>query len=98
MLNVLRKTVCVSTMLLVPFILLLTASPCLADFNEWAWESGNDTISKSGIYGELGEAHPDNIPGAREQSISWTDENGDLWLFGGYGLDSVSIEDYMNKL
>ena len=29
------------------------------------------------------------VPGARYLSANWTDKQGNLWLFGGYGPDTV---------
>lgn len=56
--------------------------------NEWTWMSGSDTFSQSGVYGVKGAADAANVPGARCESISWTDSTGNLWLFGGVGFDS----------
>ena len=56
---------------------------------EWTWVSGDNMTDRRGIYGIKGTADPANKPGARYGSISWTDKNGDLWLFGGYGYDSI---------
>ncbi|MCE3268292.1 MAG: hypothetical protein K0R49_544, partial [Burkholderiales bacterium] len=33
----------------------------------------------------------DNMPGAREGSVSWTDSSGNLWLFGGNGRGTNSL-------
>ena len=55
---------------------------------------GRNTIAvkfggQSGIYGTLGVASASNVPGGREYAVSWTDSNGNFWLFGGMGYDSV---------
>jgi N-acetylneuraminic acid mutarotase len=42
-------------------------------------------------------ADPSNIPGARQLAVSWIDPSGNLWLFGGWGHDSVN-RDYLNDL
>ena len=47
-----------------------------------------------------------NIPGSRYGSISWIDSNNNLWLFGGFGIDSnnehgkfnLIIENYLQHL
>ncbi len=57
---------------------------------EWTWISGSDTISSSGVYGTLGVASANNVPGARESTVSWTDTSGNLWLFGGGVFSSVT--------
>jgi N-acetylneuraminic acid mutarotase len=52
---------------------------------KWKWEksaySGNEIVN----YGIKGEASVMNSPGEREGAVSWTDLNGNLWLWGGYG-------------
>lgn len=34
--------------------------------------------------------YPANVPGTRNEAVSWIDSNDKLWLFGGDGLDSVT--------
>lgn len=50
---------------------------------EWTWVSGSKMVNQKGIYGTLGAASAGNLPGARMGSVSWTDDSGALWLFGG---------------
>ena len=57
------------------------------DGTQWTWVSGSNTYIQSGTYGIQGTADAANVPGARYDSMSWTDASGDLWMFGGYGLD-----------
>jgi len=61
--------------------------------NTWTWVSGSSTTNAIGVYGTKGVAAPGNVPGARERSISWIDGAGNLWLFGGFGLDSSTYGD-----
>jgi N-acetylneuraminic acid mutarotase len=56
---------------------------------EWTWVNGSNLVGQKGTYGTLGTAAPANVPGARQHSVTWTDTSGNLWLFGGSGLDSV---------
>ena len=65
---------------------------------EWTWMSGSDITDQSGTYGTKGTPSTDNIPGARWESYSWVDSNGDFWLFGGYGYDSAGTINYLNDL
>lgn len=65
---------------------------------EWTWMSGADTPWQSGSYGINGTPDPANVPGARDGSISWTDSAGNLWLFGGWGYDSVGDTGNLNDL
>lgn len=59
---------------------------------QWTWIAGSKLAGQKGSYGTLGVAGPDNIPGARFESVSWTDASGDVWLFGGNGYDAVGTE------
>ena len=53
--------------------------------------SGSNQVNQAGTYGVIGQASSTNIPGGREFAVSWIDSSNDLWLFGGYGYDSVDI-------
>ncbi|MFC5863728.1 chitobiase/beta-hexosaminidase C-terminal domain-containing protein [Acidicapsa dinghuensis] len=60
--------------------------------HEWTWKSGSSSGESpswglSGIYGTMGKPAADNVPGSRQSPMSWTDGNGNLWLFGGYAFD-----------
>ena len=54
---------------------------------EWTWVSGSSTGNASAVYGTQGVAAAGNMPGARAQMVSWADNAGNFWLFGG--LDAV---------
>jgi hypothetical protein len=45
---------------------------------------------RNGVYGTQGVPSSTNIPGSRWGAVAKTDSTGKLWLFGGYGFDSVS--------
>jgi N-acetylneuraminic acid mutarotase len=75
--------------------------------SQWTWMGGDSTVvcepgvlctGHAGVYGTLGTPAPGNIPGSREGAMTWTDASGDLWLFGGFGLDSVPMPNVMNDL
>ncbi len=55
---------------------------------EWTWVSGSDAGNQSGIYGNQGIPGPSNAPGSRGNAVTWIDQDGKLWLFGGWGYDS----------
>lgn len=59
------------------------------DGSMWTWVSGSSLKEQSGVYGVQGTPNAANVPGARSLSRGWTDASGNLWLFGGYGRDSV---------
>ena len=64
----------------------------------WTWVAGADTGNAKGIYGAQGAASAANAPGARSLATGWTDANGNLWLFAGYGDDSTGTLGYLNDL
>lgn len=49
----------------------------------WTWVKGSNTSNQASVYGTQGVAAPENTPGARLGSVTWTDSAGRLWLFGG---------------
>ncbi len=67
-------------------------------FGEWVWAAGANTANASGVYGTLGTAAADNVPGARSSASSWTDSSGNFWLFGGVGHDSSGAAGDLNDL
>lgn len=64
---------------------------------EWTWIKGANTVNSLGTYGTLGTAGATNAPGAREGAITWTDNSGNLWMFGGSGFSSTNFG-YLNDL
>lgn len=70
--------------------------------NEWAWMSGSNLVGSNGgqpgVYGTLGVPAPGNVPGSRAGASSWTDSNGNLWLFGGVGVDASGNTGYLDDL
>jgi hypothetical protein len=51
----------------------------------WTWISGDSSNIGTGVYGTLGVAAPANKPGTRSDGTGWTDNKGNLWMFGGAG-------------
>ena len=68
-----------------------------AQMNQWAWMKGGNNVYQTGTYGTQGTAAPINTPGARYGSVSWKDNDGNMWLFGGYGYASNN-GGYLNDL
>jgi N-acetylneuraminic acid mutarotase/ribosomal protein S11 len=64
----------------------------------WKWVGGSNTIDASGVYGTQGLASTSNVPGARQFATFWIDSSGNLWLFGGVGLDSTGNTGELNDL
>ncbi|MBE7172070.1 MAG: hypothetical protein INR73_15895 [Williamsia sp.] len=61
----------------------------------WTWISGSNTINQNGIFSSQGVPGSNIVPGARRQAVSWTDNNSNLYLFGG---NADSITDYTGTL
>ena len=63
---------------------ILAFCECLAEEEpSWTWLRGLDLVNYHTIYGTPGVAAPDNWPGARSSSATWTTPDGRFWLFGG---------------
>jgi len=65
---------------------------------QWKWVGGSNRLSQSGVYGTLATPAATNVPGAHAGPATWTDQNGNLWLFGGYGRDANGHEGFLNDL
>jgi len=64
--------------------------------NQWAWMGGSSTVNQSGIFGTLGTPVAGNTPGGREGGVNWLDSSGNVWLFGGTGLDATGAIGNLN--
>jgi hypothetical protein len=69
--------------------------PGIGDHGEWAWEGGSSTLPTTckfcgvpAVFGRLGHFGATNVPGGRNNAMSWTDRHGNFWLFGGQGYYS----------
>ncbi len=52
--------------------------------NYWTWVHGSSNVfNVSPVYGTLTVGASSNTPGGRLNSLSWTDGNNNLWLYGG---------------
>jgi hypothetical protein len=75
-----------------------------AQTGEWAWMGGSSVLTQQssgekgqpGVYGTQGQPSAANIPGGRLGAVTWTDKVGNLWLFGGGGLDSTETYGFLN--
>lgn len=67
--------------------------------SQWTWMKGDATANATGVYGTQGIAAAANMPGARDNAVTWTDRNGNMWLFGGLGYAAAgSGVGYLNDL
>ena len=64
---------------------------------EWVWVSGDSTINNVGEFGIRRRESQSNKPSARENGIGWTDNVGNIWLFGGKRI-STSGNEYLNDM
>lgn len=66
--------------------------------NIWAFMKGDSIGDQPGDYGTIGVAAASNMPGGRNVSASWTDANGNFWMFGGNGIDGNGQPGDLNDL
>lgn len=81
--------------------------------SQWTWVAGSSTQPTSckfpngdsgsycgqpGVYGTRGTASATNMPGSRYYATTFTDQHGNLWLFGGIGDDSQGMPGWLNDL
>jgi hypothetical protein len=55
---------------------------------QWTWVTGSNVVNTNGVYGTQGTPAAGNAPGSRQNGVLWVDPSGNVWLFGGFGLDS----------
>jgi hypothetical protein len=61
---------------------------------QWTWVSGsNQVLNPTGVYGTQGTSAASNVPGGRNNAVSYADTGGNLWLFGGQDLVSLGRND-----
>ena len=67
--------------------------------NLWSWINGDSLRNTIASYGTQGFPQASNIPGARANASGWTDVNGKLWMFGGFGYaNSLTTTGWLNDL
>lgn len=66
--------------------------------NNWSLQKGNNSINDVPVYGTKGISAPANHPGGRSDAASWTDHEGNFWVFGGYGRDTNGTYGHLNDL
>ena len=59
---------------------------------QWTWVAGTAKPDQRGVYGRRGKAAAANLPGARQAGSAWVDAKGQVWMFGGFGVDSVGVQ------
>ncbi|MGA3131874.1 MAG: kelch repeat-containing protein [Terracidiphilus sp.] len=75
----------------------------------WTWAMGSayggtygnpagGDLGQGGVYGNMGVPDPGNTPGSRSGSATFTDAQGNLWLYGGGGFDSAGNQGTLDDL
>lgn len=60
--------------------------------NMWTWISGANNTAASPVYGTKGVPAAANSPGTKSLgAATWVDNNGNLWLFGGMGVNPGAV-------
>lgn len=67
-----------------------------AQVYNYTWMKGAPS-STFAVYGTLGVASASSNPGSLADGITWTDQSGNLWLYGGQGFDNSNFG-YLNDL
>lgn len=81
-----KKTYCFNLKPLLFLLVVLAAKHMNAQtLNNWTWMGRDDTINQVSIYGTMGVPSTANKPGGRNAAATWTDAQGNLWLYGGEG-------------
>ena len=65
---------------------------------QWLWIGGDSLRRQAGVYGQIGVPAAGNFPGARSKAVSWVDQDGNFWLFGGLGFDEDGNVGVLNDL
>jgi hypothetical protein len=63
-----------------------------ATANQWTWigPSTSNVANQKGSYPAMpGSGSATTAPGGRQAAVLWADTSGNIWLFGGFGLDSA---------
>lgn len=68
--------------------------------NYWTFIKGNTSAWNAGYYGNLQVEATTNNPGGRRNAVTWIDNNGNLYLFGGFGMGRPPrpSDGYLNDL
>jgi N-acetylneuraminic acid mutarotase len=68
---------------------------------QWTWIAltGSNNRNNAGNYGNLGVAAGSNLPGGRQNAVTWLNPNtGQVWMFGGFGYDYLGNPGNLNDL
>ena len=57
----------------------------------WTWKKESNVAFAAGVYGTKGVPDVNNLPGSRDNQMTWTDSNGHFWMFGGAIVDGGGL-------
>ncbi len=60
---------------------------CTSPCTTWTLVSGTTLANQNGVFPTA--TGGTGTPGGRQNGVLWVDSSGNVWLFGGWGLDSV---------
>ena len=66
--------------------------------NNWIFIGGSLLKGQKGNYGSIGIADKNNFPGGRAYATTWIAKDGNLILFGGYGVDATGNIGSLNDM
>jgi hypothetical protein len=59
---------------------------------QWTWigPAASNSANQNGVYpAAVGSGSGTTAPGGRQHAVLWVDSSHNIWLFGGFGLDSI---------
>ncbi|GAO43106.1 hypothetical protein FPE01S_02_02100 [Flavihumibacter petaseus NBRC 106054] len=62
--------------------------------DDWTWMKGDNRMDGIGFTGLMGVPGPDNNPISRDKAATWTDNHGNFWLYGGFGMSRAEFESH----
>lgn len=65
------------------FLLVFSVGSVTAQQGEWTWMNGQNFANAFGNLGTQGVPSPTNEPAALYEAATWTDLQGNFWMFGG---------------
>ncbi|TGK00315.1 galactose oxidase [Leptospira langatensis] len=68
------------------------------DGKKWTWKGGTDLVTQAGVFGLKGTTGTNYYPGGRFGSSGIADSKGNIWIFGGQGIDANGNNEFQNDL
>ena len=68
------------------------------DGTDWTWVSGTKGVYEKGVYGPKGSFDSNYTPGVRSEALSWSDKEGNFYLFGGVAYDVSGTRGGSNQI